>query len=136
MDILDNVYTILDKTKGLLEIASVPGLSAAADVVLAIIDQVKVSMCTPRLGYADCKHSGPIVAENASQQEDRRSTLEEDRATQQDRHERSPEGRAPSRVSWDGENGTVGGRAGNGWMAESSHSTPRVSNFAESPSST
>ena len=42
MDILNNVYTILDKTKGLLEIASVPGLSAAADVVLAIIDQVKV----------------------------------------------------------------------------------------------
>ena len=49
MDILNNVYTILDKTKGLLEIASVPGLSAAADVVLAIIDQVKVHTCTPRL---------------------------------------------------------------------------------------
>ena len=42
MDILDNVYTVLDKTKGLLEIASVPGLSAAADVVLALIEQVKV----------------------------------------------------------------------------------------------
>ena len=49
MDILNNVYTILDKTKGLLEIASVPGLSAAADVVLAIIDQVKVHIRTPCL---------------------------------------------------------------------------------------
>ena len=49
MDVLDNVYTVLDKTKGLLDIASVPGLSAAADVVLAIIDQVKVHIRTPRL---------------------------------------------------------------------------------------
>ena len=49
MDVLDNVYTVLDKTKGLLEIASVPGLSAAADVVLAIINQVKVRTCTPCL---------------------------------------------------------------------------------------
>ena len=49
MDILDNVYTVLDKTKSLLEIASVPGLSVAADVVLAIIDQVKVRTCTLRL---------------------------------------------------------------------------------------
>ena len=49
MDILDNVYTVLDKTKGLLDLASVPGLSAAADVVLAIIDQVKVHIRTPCL---------------------------------------------------------------------------------------
>ena len=49
MDILDNVYTVLDKTKGLLDLASVPGLSAATDVVLAIIDQVKVRTCTLRL---------------------------------------------------------------------------------------
>ena len=54
MDILDNVYTILDKTKGLLDLAPVPGLSAAADVVLAIIDQVKVRICTSGLAYADC----------------------------------------------------------------------------------
>ena len=49
MDVLDNVYTVLDKTKGLLDLASVPGLSAAADVVLAIINQVKVRTCTPCL---------------------------------------------------------------------------------------
>ena len=55
-----------------------------------------------------------IDADDASQQGDGGCTLEEDRATQQDRHERSPEGRAPGRVSWDGEDGTVGGRAGNG----------------------
>ena len=53
MDILDNVYTLLDKTKGLLEIASVPGLSAAADIVLAIIDQVKVRIFMRRLGYTE-----------------------------------------------------------------------------------
>ena len=41
-DILDNVHTALDKTKGLLDLAPVPGLSAAADVVLALIEQVKV----------------------------------------------------------------------------------------------
>ena len=77
-----------------------------------------------------------IDADDAGQQGDGGCTLEEDRATQQDRHERSPEGRAPGRVSWDGENGTVGGRAGNGWMEGSSHSTPAVSNFAESSPST
>ena len=49
MDILDNAYTVLDKSKGFLDLAPVPGLSAAADVVLAIIDQVKVYICTPRL---------------------------------------------------------------------------------------
>ena len=49
MDVLDNAYTVLDKSKGLLDLAPVPGLSAAADVVLAIIDQVKVCTCTPRL---------------------------------------------------------------------------------------
>ena len=49
MDVLDNVYTVVDKTKGLLDLAPVPGLSAAADVVLAIIDQVKVCICTLRL---------------------------------------------------------------------------------------
>ena len=53
MDILDNVYTLLDKTKGLLEIASVPGLSAAADIVLTIIDQVKVHIFMRRLGYTE-----------------------------------------------------------------------------------
>ena len=53
MDILDNVYTVLDKTKGLLEIASVPGLSAAADIVLAIIDQVKVYIFMRCLGYTE-----------------------------------------------------------------------------------
>ena len=41
-DVLDNVYTALDKTKDLLDLAPVPGLSAAADVVLALIEQVKV----------------------------------------------------------------------------------------------
>ena len=49
MDVLDNVYTVVDKTKGLLDLAPVPGLLAAADVVLAIIDQVKVHIRTPRL---------------------------------------------------------------------------------------
>ena len=49
MDVLDNVYTVLDKSKGLLDLAPVPGLSAAADVVLAIIEQVKVHIRTPRL---------------------------------------------------------------------------------------
>ena len=49
MDVLDNAYTVLDKSKGLLDLAPVPGLSAAADVVLAIIDQVKVHIWTPRL---------------------------------------------------------------------------------------
>ena len=53
-DVLDNAYTVLDKTKGLLDLAPVPGLSAAADVVLAIIDQVKVRICTSGLAYADC----------------------------------------------------------------------------------
>ena len=42
MDVLDNAYTVLDKSKGLLDLAPVPGLSAAADVVLALIEQVKV----------------------------------------------------------------------------------------------
>ena len=42
MDVLDNVYTVVDKTKGLLDLAPVPGLSSAADVVLALIEQVKV----------------------------------------------------------------------------------------------
>ena len=41
-DVLDNVHTALDKTKDLLDLAPVPGLSAAADVVLALIEQVKV----------------------------------------------------------------------------------------------
>ena len=49
IDVLDNVYTVLDKSKGLLDLAPVPGLSAAADVVLAIIDQVKVHIRTPPL---------------------------------------------------------------------------------------
>ena len=49
MDVLDNAYTVLDKSKGLLDLAPVPGLSAAADVVLAIIEQVKVHIRTPRL---------------------------------------------------------------------------------------
>ena len=54
MDVLDNAYTVLAKSKGLLDLAHVPGLSAAADVVLAIIDQVKVRICTSGLAYADC----------------------------------------------------------------------------------
>ena len=41
-DVLDNVHTALDKTKDLLDLAPVPGLSSAADVVLALIEQVKV----------------------------------------------------------------------------------------------
>ena len=41
-DILNNVSTVLDKSKGFLDLAPVPGLSAAAEVVLAIIMQVKV----------------------------------------------------------------------------------------------
>ena len=49
MDALDNAYTVLDKSKGLLDLAPVPGLSAAADVVLAIIEQVKVHIRTPCL---------------------------------------------------------------------------------------
>ena len=49
MDVLDNVYTVLDTSKGLLDLAPVPGLSAAADVVLAIIDQVKVHIFAPCL---------------------------------------------------------------------------------------
>ena len=53
MDILDNVYTVLDKTKGLLDLASVPGLSAAADVVLAIIARVKVRSSARRLVCTD-----------------------------------------------------------------------------------
>ena len=48
-DVLDNVHTALDKTKDLLGLAPVPGLSAAANVVLAIIDQVKVHIRTPPL---------------------------------------------------------------------------------------
>ena len=49
MVVLDNAYTVLDKSKGLLDLAPVPGLSAAADVVLAIIEQVKVHIRTPCL---------------------------------------------------------------------------------------
>ena len=48
-DVLDNAHIVLDKSKGILDLAPVPGLSAAADVVLAIIDQVKVHIRTPRL---------------------------------------------------------------------------------------
>ncbi|RPD72331.1 hypothetical protein L226DRAFT_152027 [Lentinus tigrinus ALCF2SS1-7] len=40
-DVLDNVYMALDKTKGLLDLAPVPGLSTAADALLAIWDQIK-----------------------------------------------------------------------------------------------
>ena len=49
MDVLDNVYKVLDTSKGLLDLAPVPGLSASADVVLAIIEQVKVHIRTPCL---------------------------------------------------------------------------------------
>ena len=42
MEVLDNVYLVLDKSKGFLDLAPVPGLSSAADVVLALIEQVKV----------------------------------------------------------------------------------------------
>ena len=54
MEVLDNVYLVLDKSKGFLDLAPVPGLSAAADVVLAIIDQVKVHICMPRIANTDC----------------------------------------------------------------------------------
>ncbi|RPD58733.1 hypothetical protein L226DRAFT_311000 [Lentinus tigrinus ALCF2SS1-7] len=40
-DVLDNVYTALDKSRGLLGIAPVPGLAAAVDLLLGILDQVK-----------------------------------------------------------------------------------------------
>ena len=62
-------------------------------------------------------------AEDGSQQGDGRSTLEEDRTTQRPHRQCSPERRAPSRVSWNGEIGVVEERAGNGWMAETSQAT-------------
>ncbi|RPD72342.1 hypothetical protein L226DRAFT_573097 [Lentinus tigrinus ALCF2SS1-7] len=40
-DVLDNVYMALEKTKDLLDLAPVPGLSTAADALLGILDQVK-----------------------------------------------------------------------------------------------
>ena len=53
LDALDNAYTALDKSKGSLDLSPVPGLLAAAGVVLAIIDQVKVHISTPRLVHTD-----------------------------------------------------------------------------------
>ncbi|RPD58732.1 hypothetical protein L226DRAFT_540255 [Lentinus tigrinus ALCF2SS1-7] len=40
-DVLDNVCTALDKSRALLDLAPVPGLAAAVDVLLGILDQVK-----------------------------------------------------------------------------------------------
>ena len=52
-DVLNNVYTAVDKSKGLIDMAPVPGLSAAADVLLAILDQVKVRSSTVIAGPMD-----------------------------------------------------------------------------------
>ena len=54
-DVLDNAHIVLDKSKGLLDLAPVPGLSAAAGVALAIIDQVKArNFATQLLGCTNC----------------------------------------------------------------------------------
>ena len=45
-DVLDNVTMALSSTKGLLEFVPVPGLSAATDVLLGIVAQINVRVCT------------------------------------------------------------------------------------------
>ena len=49
-DVLDHVTNTLSGTKSLLDLVPVPGLSAATDVLLAILGQIKVRVCTQIAG--------------------------------------------------------------------------------------
>ena len=45
-DVLNNVQSALDKSRGLLDLAPIPGLSSTIDILLDILDHVKVRLRT------------------------------------------------------------------------------------------
>ena len=86
-DVLDHVTNTLSGTKSLLDFVPVPGLSAAADVLLAILGQIKVRLCTQIAGGMEGLRSF-IDEDDESQQGDSGGYLEGHREPQRDHRQR------------------------------------------------